>query len=165
MRVLKLGILASVLGFTSVSYAAVIGGEIGGVFGANFNDARSSFDADTEFSAGLYGRLWIKPSILRIAPFVKWESIGSLESNHRYNNFQYGGLLGVNFSIVTPYIGMAYSHFTNSALEPTWAVNYGIQIALPAHITLGIDGSYQHPKFLGMKVEMHKIGATLGIQF
>ena len=81
MRVLKLGILASVLGFTSVSYAAVIGGEIGGVFGANFNDARSSFDADTEFSAGLYGRLWIKPSILRIAPFVKWESIGSLESN------------------------------------------------------------------------------------
>ncbi|MWV62861.1 outer membrane beta-barrel protein [Helicobacter saguini] len=168
MRVFKSVVLTGILGMSvsSVSSAAILGAEVGGIFGASINSVNAgNLDADTTFAVGAYGKLWLKPGMLRIAPFVKWESVGSLDDKVRYNNFQYGGLIGVHVSKITPYVGIAYSHFTNTALEHTWAVNYGVHVSLPAHITIGIEASYQSPKLSGIKVDINRVSATLGVQF
>lgn len=161
-------IVASVLSASifGSAHAAIVGAEVGALIGVSINSQQHlNLDADTTFSAGAFGRIWLKPSIVRIAPFVKWESIGSLDDTRRSNNFQYGVLLGAYVSKLTPYIGVAYSHFTNTALEHTWAINYGFKFDLPGHITLGIDGSYQSPKLVGVKVDINRVGVTLGIEF
>ncbi|RDU66234.1 hypothetical protein CQA53_04275 [Helicobacter didelphidarum] len=165
MKALKATILASILG-VGVSNAAIISAEIGGSFSASMGNVKAfNLDDKAVFSGGAYARVWLKPSILRIGGFFKWESIGSLEQTSRWNNFQYGGLLGFEMARITPYIGIAYSHFTNIAFNPTWALNYGVKFSLPFHITLGIEGSYQEPRMSGVKVETHRIGATLGLEF
>lgn len=168
MKTFKNVILASILlaGVSNVSHAAFIGAEVGGLFGASINSIGAhNLDADTKFAVGAYFKAWLKPGMFRLAPFVKWESVGSLDDRVRYNNFQYGLLLGAYIQRVTPYIGLAYSHFTNTGLEHTWAVNYGVHFSLPAHITLGIEASYQNPKLSGVKVDINRVSATLGVQF
>lgn len=153
--------------------------EAGGIVGADIKNIDGwKFDKNTDLTYGAYGRIWLKPGSFRIAPFVKWESIdgvslsGALDNIisgndiKRNNNLQYGVLAGFEVFYITPYVGIAYSQFTDPALSNTWALNYGVKVKIPIlPLTIGIDGSWQQPKSAGIEVNMNRIGATLGLQF
>lgn len=165
------GIVATTLAAGSlgsnVNALPLIGVEAGGIVSADFSNAkRFNFDKSS-LAFGGYARIWLKTKI-RIAPFVKFESVssGSLLKN-RYNNIQYGAVVGYPiFGIITPYVGGSRSTFYKNSLTDTWAFNYGIHFTLPlVPLAIGLDGSYQKPKLDGYKMNIHRIGLTLAIQF
>ena len=108
------------------------------------------FDGDTNITYGAYARLWLKPGSFRIAPFIKWENITGITQNNavntiinggdRNNNLQYGAVLGLEFFYLTPYVGVAYSQFTNATISNTWALNYGLSLEIPIlPLAIGIE--------------------------
>ncbi|RDU72965.1 hypothetical protein CQA66_03375 [Helicobacter aurati] len=166
------------VGFAGSSAQALplLGLEAGGIVGLNvgehirdinINFNKSDLAYASYLSYGAYARLWIKTP-LRIAPFIKWEDVATkgIAAEERFNNVQYGGVVGIPLlGIITPYIGGSYSTFTRQ-YENTWAFNYGVHITFPiVPIAFGIDGSFQRPKTEGHKVDLHRIGVTLALQF
>ncbi|STQ85639.1 hypothetical protein LS73_004225 [Helicobacter muridarum] len=151
---------------SSASALPLIGIEAGGIVSADFSDAKHYNFDKSSLSFGGYARIWLKTKI-RIAPFVKFESVssGSLLKN-RYNNIQYGAVVGYSiFGILTPYVGGSRSTFNNN-LTDTWALNYGLHFTLPlVPLAIGLDGSYQKPKLDGYNMNIHRIGLTLALQF
>ena len=177
---LKSVALASIL-TSSVAFALPFVDIEGGVnVGTDFNQAKSvKFDKDTSYTIGGYARLWFKPvKGLRIAPFIKYENTAGMTLNNllpsivagtekRDNNLQYGVLIGYKlFKIFTPYIGMGYSQFLDSNLTNGFALNYGFTVKFPiVPIAFGIDGSWQQPNLGAVQLNVHRIGATVGVQF
>ncbi len=179
-KILKATVLASIL-TASVSQALpFISPEIGGMVGTSFDKVKDlKINSDTTFTYGAFARLWLKPGSFRIAPFVKWENISEsnfnnivgnvIQGNYDYNrnnNLQYGVLLGLEFFYITPYVGAAYSHFTDTHLSSTWALNYGLKIKIPViPLAVGVDASWQKPKLGDVEIDMHRVSATLSLHF
>lgn len=177
-KCVKAAVLASVLAAGSAQALPFISPEVGGIVGTSFDAVKSgTIGGDTNITYGAYARLWLKPGSFRIAPFVKWENITGFTTNNavntiinggdRNNNLQYGAVLGLEFFYLTPYVGVAYSQFTNEAIANTWALNYGLKFKIPViPLAIGIDASWQKPKVLNtFEVDMHRIGVTLGLHF
>ncbi len=179
MRVFRTMILSSILvaGATGITQALpFINLEAGMLIGTDIKSV-TNISPDTSFTYGAYGRIWLKPGNFRIAPFFKWENIDGVVLNGtgiwnafiegpRNNNLQYGVLLGVEFFNISPYVGIAYSHFTDGGWSSTWALNYGLKFKIPIlPFAIGIEGSWQRPEVSGVKIDMNRIGAFLAIQF
>ncbi|MCI5787679.1 hypothetical protein [Helicobacter trogontum] len=177
-KYVKTAVLASVLMAGSAQALPFISPEVGGIVGTNIDVLKSGrIGDDTNLTYGAYGRLWLKPGSFRIAPFVKWENITGFTTNNlintiisggdRNNNIQYGAVVGLEFFYITPYVGVAYSQFTNETIADTWALNYGLKFKIPfLPLAIGVDASWQKPKVLNSsEVDMHRIGVTLGLHF
>lgn len=175
---IKATVLASFLVAGSAQALPFVSPEVGGMIGTSFENVKGwSFNDKTTLTYGAYGRVWLKPGIFRIAPFIKWENISGfsadnvtnaiLNLNARNNNLQYGALLGVEFFNLTPYVGVAYSQFTDSSIENTWALNYGLKFKIPViPLAIGIDASWQKPKISNaVEMDMHRVSLTLGLHF
>lgn len=159
-------ILASLLGATSLFGIGIGNYQISPEIGVNL--ALEDSGKGT-FAYGGYGRVWLGVSRVVIAPAFKYDVITKKDSlSTAYKNMQIGGLIGFELPIVslTPYVGASYSDFFG-AYDSTASFNYGIKLKIPiVHITLGIDGTYQRPKaYNGIRVDMNRIGATIGFQF
>ncbi len=136
-------------------------------------DLESAFSKDislgSSFGFGGYARAWFKTGFVKIAPFFKYENTGTAVDTflgNRLNNIQYGGLIGLNIPIVTPYVGAGFSQFLGDDIDWNIALNYGVKVKIPIMpITIGIDGSWQRPKFAGVHMNVNRIGVTLGVQF
>ncbi|RDU62841.1 hypothetical protein CQA53_09035 [Helicobacter didelphidarum] len=178
MKILKSSLFIATLGVGVSQALPLIDIEFGVVLSTDIKNVSSwNFNNDTEFTYGAYGRLWLKTGKVRVAPFIKWESIDTITANNalqtlvsgepRTNNLQYGALFGVNLWIFTPYVGVAYSQFTGGSFDNTWALNYGINAKIPlVPISVGIDGSWQRPKIDGgVRANINRIGFNVGIQF
>ncbi len=174
-KCMKAAVLAGLLTAGSMQALPFISPEVGGMVGTTFDNV-SSWNFNDHLTYGAYGRLWLKPGSFRIAPFVKWENITGfskdnalnvvLNGNDRNNNIQYGAVVGFEFFWLTPYVGAAYSQFTNGAISNTWALNYGLKVKIPViPLAVGIDASWQKPKLGGIEVEMHRVSLTLGLHF
>ncbi|MDO7253375.1 hypothetical protein [Helicobacter cappadocius] len=159
-------ILASFFGFTSLFGIGIGNYQISPEFGANL--ALQDSGKGT-FSYGGYARVWLGVSRIVIAPAFKYDVI-TKENNlsTAYKNMQIGGLVGFEIPIIplTPYVGASYSTFFG-AYDDTASFNYGIKFKIPIiRVTLGIDGTYQRPKNInGDRVNMNRIGASIGFQF
>lgn len=178
MKKIKASVLAIALGVGVGNALPLFDVDFGMILGTDFNVVKGwEFNRDTNFTIGGYARGWFKVSKLRLAPFIKYENTAGVKVNNvlqsivtgesrRDNNLQYGLLLGVNFGILTPYVGMGYSQFVNSNLSDTWALNYGLAIKIPViPMTAGIDASWQQPFADGVRLNVHRIGVTLGVRF
>ena len=177
-KCIKAAVLASFLAAGSAQALPFISPEVGGMVGTSFDNAKGwKFDDDTNITYGAYARLWLKPGSFRIAPFIKWENITGfsrsnlvntlLSGGDRNNNLQYGAVVGLEFFYLTPYVGVAYSQFTDSTISNTWALNYGLKFKIPVlPLAVGIDASWQKPKVLNtVEVDMHRVSVTLGLHF
>ncbi len=177
-RVLKATVLAGILTAGASQALPFVSPEVGGMIGTSFDNAKGfNINSDTNLTYGAFARLWLKPGSFRVAPFVKWENISEASfANHfkdiitnedsRNNNMQYGVLLGLEFFYLTPYVGAAYSHFTDTHFSSTWALNYGLKFKIPIlPLAIGIDASWQKPKLSGVEIEMHRVSATLSLHF
>ena len=122
---------------------------------------------DNDFTYGGLGRVWLGTSHILLAPQVKYDVTGIKKS---FENLQVGGLLGIQIPVIDLIIygGASWSHFYNVGLDDTWAINYGFTIGVPfiPFLTIGIDASYQEPKFpIGGKSTMNRVGVTIGLAF
>lgn len=182
-KCIKAVVLASVLVASSAQALPFISPEIGGMVGTSFDSVKTQrIDSDTTITYGAYARLWLKPGSFRIAPFIKWENVTGFTKNNagnqilgavlgqpsiRNNNLQYGAVIGLEFFYLTPYVGVAYSQFTDPSIADTWALNYGLKFKIPVvPLAIGLDASWQKPKVLNSAdVDMHRVSLTLGLQF
>lgn len=159
-------ILASLLGATSLFGIGFGNYQISPEIGVNLALENSG---NGTFTYGGYGRVWLGVSRVVIAPAFKYDVITKKDSlSTAYKNMQIGGLVGFEIPIIplTPYIGASYSDFFG-AYHSTASFNYGVKFKIPiVPLTLGIDGTFQRPKaFDGIRVNMNRIGVTIGLQF
>ena len=163
---------------SSLSYGIGLGNyqvtpEIGASGGKSYWS--NKFESNDYNVYGGYARVWLGMSRVVLAPQVKITKMkdGSIfKSSGSVTNNQYGLLLGYEVPILplTPYVGASYSTFSNSAfLDDAVAFNYGIKIDVPIipFLTIGIDASYQKPKYKGsdFSEKMHTIQGTIGLAF
>lgn len=119
-----------------------------------------------EFTWGAYGRLWIGKGLV-VSPNISWNKYEG--DVLKYENIQYGGLLGYDFKLLPMviYVGGSYSTF-NHYFKDGWSVNYGVRIDMPflPFLTVGFDASYQPAElYCGKKVNMNRLQATIGLAF
>ena len=179
-KFVKATVLASFLVAGSVQALPFVSPEVGGMLGTSIDSVKSrTFNGDTKFTYGAYARLWLKPGLFRIAPFIKWENITGYSKNNvipqvvmggvdRISNLQYGAVAGLELFYFTPYVGVAYSQFTGAAISNTWALNYGLKFKIPViPLAIGIDASWQNPRLLNYAGSdmINRVSLTLGFEF